>query len=153
MAVHLFQAVLMLFCIPLLGSQHTSAITIVLLATLIGFNYGANLALFPAITKDLWGIKAYGVNYGILFTAWGVGGFVLSKVSQMLNATTGSMTSSFVIAAILLSTSGMLTLSLAGKKVSEKEEGLEGAFFHPDLGLTMADGGEKINSDTEKKPI
>ncbi len=153
MSVHLFQAVLMLFCIPLLGSQHTSAVTIVLLATLIGFNYGANLALFPAITKDLWGIKAYGVNYGILFTAWGVGGFVLSKVSQMLNATTGSMTSSFVIAAILLSTSGMLTLSLGGKKVKEKEEGFEGAFFHPGLGLTMADGGEKINPDDEKKPL
>ena len=149
MAVHLFQAVLMLFCIPLLGSQHTSAVTIVLLATLIGFNYGANLALFPAIAKDLWGIKSYGVNYGILFTAWGVGGFVLSKVSQMLNATTGSMTSSFTIAAILLCTSGMLTLTLGSKE--EKEEAVEGAFFHPGLGLTMADGGEKIDPEEKKK--
>src|SRR6185369_7818201 len=104
MGVHLFQAVLMLVSIPLIGSQNSSALLIVLLATLIGFNYGANLALFPAIAKDLWGIKSYGVNYGILFTSWGVGGFVLSKVSQMLNATTGSMTSSFTIAAILLCT-------------------------------------------------
>lgn len=147
MSVHLFQALLMLFSIPLLGSQHTSAITIVLLATLIGFNYGANLALFPAIAKDLWGIKAYGVNYGILFTSWGVGGFVLSKVSQMLKATTGSMTTSFVIAAILLCSSGMLTLTLGAKEKKETEEGLDGAFFHPGLGLTMADGGEKINPD------
>jgi nitrate/nitrite transporter NarK len=151
MAVHLFQALLMLFSIPLLGSQHTSAVTIVLLATLIGFNYGANLALFPAITKDLWGIKAYGVNYGILFTSWGVGGVVLSKVSQMLKATTGSMTSSFVIAAILLCISGVLTLTLGAKE--EKEEAFEGAFFHPDLGLTMADGGEKIIPVEEKKPL
>jgi len=149
MVVHLFQAVLMLFSIPLLGSQFTNAVTIVLLATLIGFNYGANLALFPAITKDLWGIKAYGVNYGILFTSWGVGGFVLSKVSQMLKATTGNMTSSFVIAAILLCISGILTLTLGAKE--EKEEAFEGAFFHPDLGLTMADGGEKINPDEKKK--
>ncbi|MDD2735283.1 MAG: OFA family MFS transporter [Desulfuromonadaceae bacterium] len=153
MVVHLFQAVLMLFSIPLLGSQYTSAVTIVLLATLIGFNYGANLALFPAIAKDLWGIKAYGVNYGILFTSWGVGGFVLSKVSQMLKASTGSMTSSFVIAAILLCTSGMLTLTLGAKKETEKEEGFEGAFFNPGLGLTMADGGEKINPDEENKPV
>jgi len=46
-------------------------------ATLIGFNYGANLSLFPSFTKDLWGLKSFGVNYGILFTAWGVGGFAL----------------------------------------------------------------------------
>lgn len=146
MAVHLFQAVLMLASIPLVGSHNTSGIVVVLLATLIGFNYGGNLALFPAIAKDLWGIKSYGVNYGILFTAWGVGGFVLSKVSQMLNATTGSMTSSFTIAAILLCTSGMLTLTLGSKEA----EAPEGALFHPDLGLTMADGGEKINPDEKK---
>jgi nitrate/nitrite transporter NarK len=151
MAVHLFQALLMLFSIPLLGSQHTSAITIVLLATFIGFNYGANLALFPAIAKDLWGIKAYGVNYGILFTSWGIGGFVLSKVSQMMKATTGSMTSSFVIAAILLCSSGLLTMTLGSKEEKEKEEAMEGAFFHPGLGLTMADGGEKIRPDEKKK--
>lgn len=116
LAVHLFQGVLMLVAIPLVGGQNTAAALIVLLATLIGFNYGANLALFPSITKDLWGLKAYGVNYGILFTAWGVGGFVLSKVSQMLKAATGSMTSSFIIAAILLGISCMLTLTLGGKK-------------------------------------
>ena len=87
-----------------------------LLATFIGFNYGANLALFPSITKDLWGIKAYGVNYGILFTAWGVGGFALSKVSQMLVKSTGGMTASFTIAAVLLVISGILTLTLGEKK-------------------------------------
>jgi nitrate/nitrite transporter NarK len=145
-AVHLFQGILMLACIPLIGSQETGAVVIVLLATLIGFNYGANLALFPSITKDLWGIKAYGVNYGILFTAWGVGGFVLSKVSQMLNATTGSMTSSFIIAAILLSISCMLTLTLG----REKAEAPEGAILQPGLGFTMADGGEKVDKGAGK---
>lgn len=115
-AVHIFQGILMLASIPLVGAANTSAIVIVLLATFIGFNYGANLALFPSITKDLWGIKAYGVNYGILFTAWGVGGFVLSKVSQALNASTGSMTYSFIMAAVLLGISGALTLTLGGKK-------------------------------------
>jgi nitrate/nitrite transporter NarK len=147
LAVHLFQGVLMLASIPLVGNQGTSAVLIVILATFIGFNYGANLALFPSIAKDLWGIKAYGVNYGILFTAWGVGGFVLSKVSAMLNAATGSMTSSFIIAAILLSISGMLTLTLGGKE----EKAPAGAILQPGLGLTMADGGEKIKEDKKKK--
>jgi MFS transporter, OFA family, oxalate/formate antiporter len=49
-----------------------------LISALIGANYGANLALFPSITKDYYGLKNFGVNYGLVFTAWGVGGFMLS---------------------------------------------------------------------------
>ncbi len=145
-AVHALQAALMLLSIPLV-SGNTPAAAIVLLATFIGFNYGANLALFPTIAKDLWGTKGYGVNYGILFTSWGVGGFVLSKVAQMTTAATGSMASSFIIAAILLSISGMITLTL----IERKAEVPEGAILQPGLGLTMADGGEKIDKDDEKK--
>ncbi len=148
LGVHLFQAVLMLASIPLVGGEHTAAVVIVLLATFIGFNYGANLALFPSIAKDLWGFKGYGVNYGILFTAWGVGGFVLSRVSQMMNALTGSMTSSFIVAAILLTISSMMTVTLITKK--DKEEAPEEAIFQPGLGLTMADGGEKIQEESGK---
>jgi OFA family oxalate/formate antiporter-like MFS transporter len=48
---------------------------------LIGANYGANLALFPAITKDFYGLKNFGVNYGLVFTAWGWGGFGLSLLA------------------------------------------------------------------------
>jgi OFA family oxalate/formate antiporter-like MFS transporter len=48
------------------------------LSALIGANYGANLALFPSLTKDFYGLKNFGVNYGLVFTSWGVGGFMLS---------------------------------------------------------------------------
>ena len=114
-----FQAILMFAAIPVVGSQGTSAVTLVLLATLIGFNYGTNLSLFPSFTKDLYGLKNFGTNYGILFTAWGVGGFVLSRASQMLQASyQGSFTSSFVSAGILLMLGGVLTLILKGLKSS-----------------------------------
>lgn len=49
-----------------------------LISALIGANYGANLSLFPSVTKDYYGLKNFGVNYGLVFTAWGVGGFMLS---------------------------------------------------------------------------
>jgi len=49
-----------------------------IISMLIGANYGANLSLFPSITKDYYGLKNFGVNYGLVFTAWGVGGFMLS---------------------------------------------------------------------------
>jgi len=112
MLVLLIQAALMLAAIPITGSEHGGKFLIVLLATLIGFNYGANLSLFPSYTKDLWGLKTFGMNYGILFTAWGMGGFVLSRVQQMLFAGSGNFNSSFMTAAVLLLLGGALTLLL-----------------------------------------
>jgi OFA family oxalate/formate antiporter-like MFS transporter len=49
-----------------------------IISMLIGANYGANLSLFPSITKDFYGLKNFGMNYGLVFTAWGAGGFVLA---------------------------------------------------------------------------
>ncbi|MBN1378324.1 MAG: OFA family MFS transporter [Gammaproteobacteria bacterium] len=52
-----------------------------LISALIGANYGANLSLFPSITKDYYGPKNFGMNYGLVFTSWGVGGFLLAKLA------------------------------------------------------------------------
>ena len=118
MLVLLIQAVLMFIAIPVTASTEGAKFVIVLVATLIGFNYGANLSLFPSFTKDLWGLKSFGVNYGILFTAWGVGGFALSRLSQMLYVASkdaagkGNYQSSFITAGILLIAGAALTLLL-----------------------------------------
>jgi len=119
MLVLLIQAALMFLAIPVTTSLHGAQFVIVLVATLIGFNYGANLSLFPSFTKDLWGLKNFGVNYGCLFTAWGVGGFVLSRLQQMLKAASGSFTSSFVTAGILLLIGAGLTLLLKSPRSAD----------------------------------
>jgi hypothetical protein len=86
---------------------------IVLVASMIGFNYGANLSLFPSFAKDLWGLKNFGINYGVLFTAWGVGGLVLPRLQQTLTARSGgSYQSSFITAGVLLLIGAGLTLLL-----------------------------------------
>ena len=63
------------------GSVLATAPVLALISALIGANYGANLSLFPSITKDLFGLKNFGVNYGLVFTAWGVGGFMLAQLA------------------------------------------------------------------------
>ncbi len=108
--VLLIQSVLMFIAIPVTGSQDMAGVVIVIVAAMIGANYGANLALFPSYTKDLWGLKSFGVNYGILFTAWGMGGLVLPRLQQMLTANSGgSYTSSFITAGVLLVIGAALT--------------------------------------------
>lgn len=77
-----------------------------LLAALIGFNFGGNFALFPAITTDTFGHKYFGQNYGYVFLAYGLGG----TVGPMLGGYLGDM-NNFMLAFII---TGTLSLVAAG---------------------------------------
>lgn len=111
----LFQAMLMIAAVFITSGQASPAL-LVLLATFIGFNYGANLCLFPSYAKDLWGLKNFGINYGCLFTAWGVGGLVLVRVAEMLKVSSGSFNSAFYAACGLLVFAALLTFLLKDRK-------------------------------------
>lgn len=41
------------------------------------FSYGGYLALMPSFTADYFGPKHVGANYGLIFSAWGICGFVV----------------------------------------------------------------------------
>jgi MFS transporter, OFA family, oxalate/formate antiporter len=110
-----FQAILMFAAVPVVGSN--SAVLLVLLASFIGFNYGTNLTLFPSFAKDYWGFKNYGLNYGVLFSAWGMGGLVMGRVSEMMNAQPGGLNKSFILAGTCLACGTVLTFFLREKKV------------------------------------
>lgn len=69
---------IMLLSITKEGTFLAKVPVLAVLSALIGANYGANLALFPSLTKDYYGLKNFGMNYGLVFTAWGVGGFMLA---------------------------------------------------------------------------
>ncbi|TGU70241.1 MFS transporter [Geomonas terrae] len=114
-----FQAILMFAAVPVVGSG--SAAMLVVLASLIGFNYGSNLTLFPSFAKDYWGFKNYGLNYGVLFSAWGVGGFVMGRVSEMMNAQPGGLNKSFILAGSCLALGTVITFFLREKKAVEVE--------------------------------
>jgi MFS family permease len=76
---------------------------------IIGACYGANLSLFPSATKDNFGLKSFGLNYGIMFTAWGVGGLVLPRIAGMVKDATGNASLAFHAASILMIIASMLT--------------------------------------------
>ena len=103
----IFQAVV-IFSLLFIGE--TQALLLVVAATLIGFNYGTNLSLFPSATKDYYGLKNFGINYGLVFSAWGVGGFVFPRVSQMIVAQTGSPEAAYIMCAVLLMASSLTAL-------------------------------------------
>ena len=82
--------------------------TILLVVYMIGLNYGANHSLFPATCKDYYGIRNFGSNYGLLFTAFGSAGLIMPWLNGLLQDITGKpdisyimILSMMVIAAIL----------------------------------------------------
>jgi len=101
------QAIIM-FALLAFGS--TNAIFVISVAIMVGFNYGTNLALFPSAVKDYFGLKNFGVNYGLMFTAWGIGGFLLPKISQIVQANTDSFKIAYLIAGSLLVLSAGISL-------------------------------------------
>tara|TARA_R110002072_G_scaffold172728_3_gene327005 strand:- start:27206 stop:28501 length:1296 start_codon:yes stop_codon:yes gene_type:complete len=106
------QSLNMFLAIFVVSSDGAMAFFIILSATFIGFNYGTNLALFPAFCKSWWGLKSLGLNYGLLFTSWGLGGFVMTRLSGMIVANTGSYVWSFIIAGTLLAIAAFIALRM-----------------------------------------
>ncbi len=108
-----FQAVLIvLLSQAQIGNFLANAVTLGVISALIGANYGANLALFPSITKDYYGLRNFGVNYGLVFTAWGVGGFMLALLAGKVYDATGTFTYSYYASAGLLVIAAVVTLSM-----------------------------------------
>lgn len=55
-----------------------------LAAAAIGFNFGGNFALFPAITADYFGNASVGTNYPWVFLSYGVGGVIGPVLGGMM---------------------------------------------------------------------
>jgi OFA family oxalate/formate antiporter-like MFS transporter len=81
-------------------------------SALIGANYGANLSLFPAVTKDYFGLRHFGMNYGMVFTAWGFGGFLLALLAGKVYDSTQSFNFAYYASAILLILAAAMTMVL-----------------------------------------
>jgi OFA family oxalate/formate antiporter-like MFS transporter len=66
------QGVFLLLFTSMAGNEYT----LYLFAALIGFNFGGNFALFPALTADEFGNTAVGKNYPWVFLSYGAGGII-----------------------------------------------------------------------------
>ncbi|RLD79588.1 MAG: MFS transporter [Bacteroidetes bacterium] len=86
-------------------------------ATLIGFNFGGNFALFPTITADTFGTKNVGQNYPFIFLSYGVGGILGPMLGGRLGDL-GNFGLAFTITGVAVLIGTVLTIFLkAPKKV------------------------------------
>jgi OFA family oxalate/formate antiporter-like MFS transporter len=94
------------------GSVLATVPMLVVVSALIGACYGANLSVFPSVAKDFYGLKNFGVNYGFIFTAWGVGGFSLSLLAGNMYDITKSFNVAYYGASGLLILAAIMTFFL-----------------------------------------
>jgi len=121
--IFLFQACLMM----VLRTGLSDMTAFVAVSMLLGFNYGACLSVFPSAVKDNFGLKNFGINYGLVFTAWGVGGFIFPLAAGKLfesakkAAGTGSYNDAYLIAALVLVLAAALTFVTRKIEKAHKE--------------------------------
>lgn len=86
----------------ILFSRYESVPLLAIGIALGGLTYGATFAVYPAASVDFYGIKNFGTNYGVLFTAWGVGGMIGPMMAAALFDATRNYNISYLIAGLLL---------------------------------------------------
>lgn len=96
-------------------------------ACIIGFNFGGNFALFPAITADFFGNKTVGRNYGWMFTAYGVAGIAGPQLAGYFkDSASGSgepviWMTPFIIAGVACIIGGIIMMVTKPPKGDKKE--------------------------------
>ncbi|MCG9575270.1 OFA family MFS transporter [Vibrio tubiashii] len=86
----------------LLFTQYDTSLSLIVGAGLAGIGYGTLLAVFPSVMADLYGLKHFGTNYGILYTSWGMGGFIGPVLAAWSIDSFGSYDLSYLICAGLV---------------------------------------------------
>ncbi|MEW6036987.1 MAG: OFA family MFS transporter [Pseudomonadota bacterium] len=71
-----------------------------LASALLGWGFAVTLCLFPVLTATCFGVKHLGGNYGLIFTAFGLGAFAPFLGSWMFGLT-GSYAPAFIAAGVL----------------------------------------------------
>jgi OFA family oxalate/formate antiporter-like MFS transporter len=83
-------------------SHYTSSALLVFGSAFTGLCYGTIFTLMPAATADFYGVKNLGVNYGFVFTGFGVAGVFGPLLGGKIRDVTGTYSTSYTISAVML---------------------------------------------------
>ncbi|HDZ19250.1 MAG TPA: MFS transporter [archaeon] len=82
-------------------TTNVSEIYFLIITCAIYFCFGGNFSLFPTATTDLFGSKNFSSNYGVLFTAYGIAGFIGAVGVNLIVTAFGSYLILFIVMAFM----------------------------------------------------
>lgn len=107
--IYMIQACVFLV-LPWLASN---LLLLIICALLLGFGYATTFALFPVLVSSGYGTKYLGMNYGMVFSAFGIGALTSLFGSKLLDLT-DSFTPAFLLAGVT-TVIGLLLLRILKK--------------------------------------
>ena len=86
---------------PALFGLRENVFLFYVLAMVVYWCYGTQLSVFASTTADFYGTRNLGMNYGLLFSAWGVAGFIGPLIGAQVFDAFGDYRYAFYAAAVL----------------------------------------------------
>ena len=117
------RAALLVMYVVLLGamallSVSSGLVPVLLGIALTGVVFGGFLAVMPALSALYFGAEHAGVNYGLLFTAFGIGNVVALFAGGWIRQTTGAFLSAFYVGLALSAIGLLLSLEVRPPRVA-----------------------------------
>lgn len=98
-------------------ASYSSTVILSIGVAVTGFCYGAVFPVFPSAITDLYGLKNFGINYGIMFTGWGLGGIIGPMIAASIFDSVGNYKSAYIVAALLLIISVIIAITFDKTKL------------------------------------
>lgn len=114
---------------PALFIWREQAVLLYVLVAVVYWCYGTQLSVFASTTADLYGTRNLGMNYGLLFTAWGAAGIIGPMLAARVYDAFGAYRYAFY-AASALALLAFVSLTLAAS-TRPAVEGVEAYPAHP----------------------
>ena len=86
---------------PALYAWRTEFVLFYLLVIAVYWCYGTQLSVFATTTADFYGTRNLGLNYGVLFTAWGMAGILGPFIAARVHDASGNYRYAFYAAGAL----------------------------------------------------
>jgi MFS transporter, OFA family, oxalate/formate antiporter len=96
--------------------HYTTPTLLIFGSAFTGLCYGTIFTLFPATTADFYGVKNLGVNYGLVFTGFGVAGVIGPMLGGKIRDAYGNYDHAFTISAIMLLIGAVLAFAMRTPK-------------------------------------
>jgi OFA family oxalate/formate antiporter-like MFS transporter len=101
-------------------SHYTTWQLVIFGSAFTGLCYGTVFTLMPAATADFYGVRNLGVNYGLVFTAFGIAGVVGPMLGAGINDRFKSYDYAYLISAAMLALGALLATLTAPPGVKAK---------------------------------
>lgn len=110
-----------IIAMPLLWKVGSNVAGLYVMVFIVYWCYGTQLSVNASTTSDFWGTKNAGINYGMLFTAWGVAGIIGPRIGASLYVKYNNYQAAFYTAAALSAVALLCELAARRPSIPEQE--------------------------------